>query len=575
MYIEEVPNRTSPPCILLRESYREGGMVRKRTLANMSKWPEGVVDGMRVLLKGGAVAGNLEESFDVVRSLPHGNVAAVLGSVRTLGLDRMIAARRCGERDLVVAMIAARIIYPGSKLATARAINARTCCCSLGEELGLEGATEDDLYAAMDWLLKRQEGIEKKLAEKHLHDGTLILYDVTSSYYTGTHCSLAEFGHDRDGKKGFPQIVYGLLCNAEGSPVAVEVFKGNVGDPTTLGAQIEKIRKRFELQRVVLVGDRGMITSARIREELKGIEGLDWITALRAPAIRKLAEESVVQPSLFDEKDLMEVSSPEYPGERLVVCRNPFLAEERARKRGELLAATQKELERIVVATQREKRRLQGKDKIGLRVGSVVNRYKVGKHFITKISEKSFSYSRNAGKIAQEAALDGLYVIRTSVARDAMTAESAVRAYKDLSKVERAFRSLKTVDLKVRPIYHRVDNRVRAHVFLCMLAYYVEWHMRQRLAPILFDDHEKEIAESLRDSVVAPAKRSPRAEQKAHRKVTEDGQPVHSFQTLLKDLATVVKSQCQPKIAGAPTFEKVTRLTSPQRRAIKLLGIHL
>lgn len=575
MYIEAVPNRNSPPCILMRESYRNRGKVCHRTIANLTKWPPELVEGLRALLKGGTVVEDCEGGFDITRSLPHGHVAAVLGSIRKVRLDYVIASKPSRERDLVVAMIASRIFSPASKLATARNINAVTAASSLGLELGLADVDEDEFYGAMDWLLKRQDAIERKLAKRHLVDGTMILYDVSSSYYTGTHCALARFGHSRDRKKGFPQIVYGLLCNAEGCPVAIEVFAGNTADPTTLRNQIQKVRGRFGLERVVLVGDRGMITTARIDEELRDVDGLDWITALRAPAIRKLAEEKLLQPSLFDDRDLLEISSPDYPNERLVVCRNPFLAEERARKRVELLAATEQKLDEIVAAARRAKRPLKGMDKIGIRVGKILDRHKMGKHFNLTITSRRFSYTRDEEKIAAEAALDGLYVIRTSVAAEKMTAEGAVRAYKSLAQVERAFRCLKTIDLQIRPIRHRLSKRVRAHAFMCMLAYYVEWHMRQHLAPILFDDDDKETAEALRESVVAPAEPSPKAQRKAATKSTDDGEPVHSFATLLKDLATIGKNRITPRLPGAPSFWKTTLPTRTQARALELLGIRM
>jgi transposase len=425
----------------------------------------------------------------------------------------------------------------------------------------------------MDWLVQRQGRIENKLAQKHLRDGSLVLYDVSSSFYTGTHCTLAKYGHGRDGKNGYPQIVYGLLCNSEGCPVAIEVFEGNTADPTTLPSQVEKIRRRFHIARLILVGDRGMITSKRIDETLRGVEGLDWITALRADSIKMLVEQGVIQPSLFDKQDLMEVQSPDYPGERLVVCHNPFLAKERAQKRKELLAATEKQLTAVVAATLRPKQPLRGKDKIGLRVGKLINHYKVGKHFILEFTDQSFSYRRDEEKIAAEANLDGLYVIRTSVSPQTLTAESTVRAYKDLSKVERAFRSIKTVDLKIRPIYHWLENRVRAHVFLCMLAYYVEWHMRQKLQPILFDDDDKASAESLRSSIVAPAPRSARAQAKDKTKRTQEGLPVHSFRTLLADLATLAKNRVQTEGATPCEFYVLTQPTDLQRHVFELLGV--
>jgi transposase len=520
------------------------------------------------------------EGLQIRRSLPYGHVAAVLGTVGKVGLDSVVSSRRCRSRDLVVAMIVARVLDPCSKLATARGLRADTAFSALGEELGVESVDEDDLYEAMDWLLKRQGRIESKLASKHLSEGSVVLYDATSSYYTGRRCPLAKFRHPRDGKKDFGQILYGLLCNREGCPVAVEVFEGNVGDPKTLGVQISKIRRRFGLGRVVLVGDRGMITDARIREELEPVEGLDWITALRAPAIRKLAEEGALQLSLFDRRDLAQISSPQYPGERLIACRNPFLAEERARKREALLQATEKELDRIVVATQRESRALKGKGKIGLRVGKVINRHKVAKHFKLKITDDAFTYERDTVRIATEAALDGIYIIRTSVPEEAFDAETTVRTYKSLSLVEQAFRSLKLIDLKVRPIHHRLEQRVRAHVFLCMLAYYVEWHMRRALAPILFDDEDRQLAEALRDSVVSPARRSPRSERKAWSKRTDDGMPVHSFRTLLKDLATIAKNRvrtCGPKQAdvSAAEFDVLTTPTPLQGRTFDLLGVRI
>jgi hypothetical protein len=563
---------------LLRRTYREGGKVRHETLGNISHLPPDLIEIIRHALRGEAYV-PASEAFEITRSLPHGHVAAVLATLHKIGLDQILASRRCAERDLVVAMIVERVIDAASKLATARGLSAATASSSLGSELGIDVVDEEQLYAAMDWLVKRQSRIETKLAAKHLDDGCLVLYDVSSSYYTGRHCSLARYGHSRDRRKGFPQIVYGLLCNRQGCPVAVEVFAGNTGDPTTLETQIEKIRGRFGIGRVVLVGDRGMITEARIREELRPAEGLEWISALRGPAIRKLAEDGLVQPSLFDERDLAEISSSDYPGERLVACRNPLLAEERARKREDLLRDTEKELDRIVAATLRERRPLRGKDRIALRVGKVIDRRKMAKHIRLGITETGFSYERDREGIAAEAALDGIYIIRTSVAEEEFAADEVVRAYKDLSHVKNAFRSLKTVDLKVRPIYHRLPNRVRAHVFLCVLAYYVEWHMRRALAPILFDDDDKEFAESLRTSIVAPARRSPKAESKAQTKCTKEGEPVHSFRSLLKDLATLTKNQVHSpaasKTGAAAEFEMLTTPTPSQRRAFELLEIRI
>lgn len=571
MYIEKVPNRNSPPAVLLREGWREGKKTHKRTIANITSWPAQKVEMLRRLLRGEALV-PVGEAFKIIRSLPHGHVAAVLGTLRRVGLDKVIFSIPEKRKQLVLAMIVARIVDPSSKLATARGVGRETASSSLGQVLEIETADEEDLYGAMDWLLRRQVAIEKKLAKRHLSDATLVLYDVTSTYFEGRSCPLAQFGHNRDGKKGKLQIVIGLLCNPQGCPIAVEVFEGNKGDPKTLGSQIEKVRGRFGLKRVVFVGDRGMLTDARITEEVKPVEGLDWITALRAPAIKGLVQQGVLQPSLFDEIDLAEIRSPEYPNERLIVCRNPLLAQERTRKRQELLEATEQELEKVVKATQREKRRLKGADNIGLRLGKVRNRYKVGKHFLLEISEDSFRYERDEEKIAQEAALDGIYVIRTSVPTNVLDAQQTVRSYKGLSVVERAFRSMKTVDLKVRPIHHRLADRVRSHVFLCMLAYYVEWHMRQDLAPILFDDDDKAGGEVMRESVVAPAKRSTKAQKKASAKRTQDGFPVHSFQSLLKDLGTITRNQV---MVADETFHEVTVATPVQRRAFDLLKISL
>lgn len=565
---------------LLRRTYRDGNKVKHQTLGNISHLPPHIIDVIKGALRGETYV-PASSAFNIVRSLPHGHVAAVLGTLRKLDLERGLATRPSRQRDLAVAMIVSQVIDPGSELATCRGFRDQTRFSSLGETLGLGSVDEDNLYAALDWLAKRQPDIERKLAKRHLSDDSLVLYDVTSTYYTGRHCSLAKHGHNRDRKRGFTQILFGLLCNGEGCPIAVEVFEGNVADPKTLSPQIDKVRQRFGLERVILVGDRGMITEARLREELSPEAGLYWISALRGPAIRDLVQKGTIQLSLFDQRDLAEITSPDYPGERLICCRNPLLAEERARKREDLLHGTEKELNKIVAATRREKRRLKGKEKIGLRVGKVLNRYKVGKHFKLEITEEAFSYRRATEKIAAEAALDGVYVIRTSVPADTLNAEETVRRYKDLSAVEQAFRSLKMIDIRVRPIYHRLPDRVRGHILLCMLAYYVVWHMRRALAPMLFEDEDKEIAEALRDSVVSPARRSPSAEGKARTKRTADGGPAHSFQTLLKDLSTIVKNRVQPKISPlgtgekSPEFVMVTIPTPIQARAFELLGVPL
>jgi hypothetical protein len=575
MYIEAVPNRDSPPAVLLRETYRDGGKIKKRTLLNLTGWPVEHVEGLRVILKGGAAVPPGEDPFVITRSLPHGHVAAILGTIRSAGLDRMLGPEGNRPRDLVLAMIVSRIVAPGSKLATARMLNEPTACTSTGKVLGLGEVAAAELYEALDWLLARQPEVEKKLARKHLKGGCLVLYDVSSSYVEGRCCELAKRGYNRDGKKGKLQIVYGLLCAADGCPVAVEVFEGNTGDPKTLSQQIEKLKQRFRLDRVVLVSDRGMITEARIREELQPA-GLDWITALRAPAIQALAADNgPLQMSLFDERDMAEISSPDFPGERLIVCRNRDLAAERARKRRELLDATETNLARIEAAVERKRDPLRGQDKIGIAVGAVIGKHKMGKHFELAIEDASFTFRRKEAEIAAEAALDGLYVIRTSLPAEAIGAAEAVSAYKSLSQVERAFRSLKTVDLEIRPIHHWLSDRVRAHVFLCMLTYYVEWQMRQKLAPMLFDDEDKEAALASRPSPVAKAPRSDRAKAKDASKRTSDGQPVHSFQTLIANLGTLCLNEAAAANNPNYTLAITTRPMPLQQKALDLLGVSL
>jgi transposase len=577
MYVAAVPNRNSPPAILLRESYREDGKVKTRTIANISRLRPAQIEALRGALSGSAsVAGlPLPDAFRIDRSRPHGHVAAVLGSLRKLQLASVIDSKSSRPRDLVVAMIAARILDPASKLATARGLHSDTLHSSLGESLSLDSADETELYAAMDWLLARQPRIERELAKRELQDGAMVLYDLTSTYFEGRHCPLAKPGHSRDDKSGTPQIVFGLLTNAQGCPVAVEVFDGNTSDPKTVATQVDKLRHRFGLQKVVLVGDRGMITSARIREDMPASHGIEWISALRATQIQKLARDGRLQMSFFDKTDMVEIAHPDFPGERLVACFNPLLAEERARKRPELLAATEKQLEKIAAATKRSRRPLRGKQNIGVRAGKILNRYKMGKHFELRIEEDSFHYQRKQANIEREQNLDGIYVIRTSVKADALSGEQVVASYKSLSGVERAFRSLKTVDLHVRPIHHRLPDRVRAHILLCMLAYYVEWHMRQLLAPMLFDDHEKPQAQAARASIVAPAQRSDAARRKAATKKTDEGLNVHSFQTLLADLATIVKNRILPKDKKIPAFDMLTTPTTLQQHAFDLLGVTL
>ena len=569
MYITRVPNRNSPPAVLLRESYRDGGKVKNRTLANLSSWPEAKVEALERALKGLPPAG-LAGMVEITRSLPHGHVAAALGTIRALGLEELIDPAGSRQRDLVTAMITAAVIGGSSKLATARGLRAETAASSLGEVLGLSSCDEDDLYGAMDWLLPRQQAIEDALAARHLAGGTLVLYDVSSAAFEGRTCPLGAIGHPRDGVRGRLQIVYGVLTTAGGIPVAVEVFKGNTGDPTTVSSQVTKLKQRFGLTHVAIVGDRGMLTKARIRDDVKPAK-LDWVTALRGPAIAALMAGGTIQPSLFDEQDMAEITSPDYPGERLIACYNPFLEAERARKRGELLAATEAELDKIAAAARRARRPLRGKDAIALAVGKVINKKKVAKHFIVEVTEDRLAWRRDEEKIAAEAALDGIYVIRTSLPADALGTAKAVESYKALENVERVFRGLNT-DLLIRPIRHRLADRVRAHVLIRLLAYYVTWHMQQRLALVLFKDHDPAAARAARPSPVAPAQRSPSALAKDATKVTADGAPVHSLATLLDDLATITANRIQP--AGSlPGFTVITTPTPVQRRALELLGV--
>jgi transposase len=572
MYIEAVPNRNSPPAILLRETYRQNGKFCKRTLCNLSHWPTAHVEGLRGVLKGGTVIPAGRDAFTVIRSLPHGHVAAAVGIARRIGLEGILGpdGNRC--RDLVLAMLIGRILDPVSKLATARALSPATASSSLGEALGLGDVDDDELYAALDWLLVRQPAIEAILAKRHLTNGMLVLYDVSSSYMEGRCCPLAKRGYSRDGKKGTLQIVYGLLCAPDGCPVAIEVFDGNTGDPKTLAPQIEKLKQRFHLDRVVLVGDRGMITEARIAEDLKAA-GLDWITALRAPAIKDLLNSGALQLTLFDQRDMASITSPDFPGERLIVCRNPDLAAERTRKREDLLAATEKDLARIKAAVERKRNPLRGSTEIALKVGGVLNTHKMKKHFDLEITHTAFRFARKSAEIAAEAATDGIYVVRTSLAEDTLGDADTVRSYKSLSLVERGFRCIKTVDLHVRPVYHWLEDRVRAHVFLCMLAYYLEWHMRQKLAPMLFDDTDRQAAETQRRSVVAQAQRSKSAMKKQTTGLTEDGLPVHSFQSLLADLATLARNTITTAITPHYPLTVLTRPTPVQQKAFDLLGI--
>jgi len=567
MYIETVPNRHSPPAILLREGWREGKKTLKRTLANISHWPRQKIETLGRLLRDEPLV-SPHDLFKTQQTLPHGHVEVILGTIRKIGLDSMIAAKRCREGDLVLAMVAEQLIHPCSKLATTRQWHTTT----LAEELSVQDADEDDLYDSMDWLLARQQRIEKKLAKRHLSDGCVVLYDVTSSYYEGRTCPLARFGHDRDGKNGLPIIVYGVLTNAEGCPVSVEVYPGNTGDPTTVPDQVDKLRKWFELSRVVLVGDRGMLTQPQI-DKIKKHPGLGWITALTSVAVRNLVERGALQLSLFDEKNLAEITSPDYPGERLMACYNPLLQEERGRKRRELLEATEKGLAKIAKEVARRTKKPLKESEIALKVGKVLGRYKVGKHFDQTIGDGSFQWARREDSISQETKLDGIYVIRTSEAKELQSAEDTVRSYKGLSQVERVFRCLKGIDLLVRPIRHRTENRVPAHIFLGMLAYYVEWHMRKALAPILFEDEELPQQRKRRDPI-RPAEPSESAKRKKATHLTADGLPAHSFETLMSDLASRGRVTYRLKSTDIElTFKQVPDLTPLQAKAHELLGL--
>jgi hypothetical protein len=570
MYVVKVPNRGSPPAILLRESYREDGKVKNRTLANLSSWPEAKVDALTRVLKGAPPpAASLDEAFEITRSLPHGHVAAVLGTARQLGLEELIDPGPSRHRDLVTAMTVAQVIAPDSKLAIARGLREETAASSLGEVFGLGSCDEDDLYEAMDYLHGRQDAIQDALAARHLAGGTLVLYDVSSAASGGRTCPLGAIGHPEDGVRGRLQIVYGLLTSPEGIPVAIEVFQGNTGDPATVAAQVTKVKDRFGIAKVVLVGDRGMLTAARLREDVRPA-GLDWITALRAPQVKALVRGGDLQLTLFDTQDLAEITSPDFPGERLVACKNPIGEAERARKRESLLAAAEADLAKIAAACARSRAPLRGKDKIAVRVDRVLARRKVAKHFTLDTGEDHLTYARDPDSIAAEAALDGIYVLRTSVAAGDLDSGQVVSSYKALAQVERAFRAFNT-DLDIRPIRHRTQDRVRAHVFLRMLSYYLTWHMHARLAPILFTDDDKPSA--ARPSPVAPAARSPKARAKAATKHTPAAQPVHSFATLLADLGTICLNTIAPADPALPGFRLVTTPTALQRQAFELLGV--
>ena len=565
MYVETVPNRNSPPAILLREGRREGKKVHKRTLANLTHWPKDKIERLRRVLKNEPLV-HPDQLFVIERSLPHGHVELLLEAIRQLKLPALIDPRPSPKRDRVLAMILQRLLYPASKLATTRLWHSTT----LAEELSLEDTDEDDLYEAMDWLLERQDRIERKLAKRHLAEGDPVLYDVSSSYYEGQTCPLMQFGHNRDGKRDRPIVVYGVLADAMGRPLAVQAYAGNTGDPTTVPDQVEKVRGRFGLQRVVLVGDRGLLTETQINH-LKRYPGLGWVSALRHHQIRRLVESEAVQLSLFDERHLAEVRSPDYPGERLIVCHNPLLAEHRRQKREALLTATEEALAGIARQVARRTRTPLSATEIAEKLGRVKNRFQVAKHFRTQIADGSFHYERRTEAIIREAQLDGFYMLRTSEPADRLPTAAVVRRYKDLTRVERAFRSLKTVDLHIRPIRHRVESRVRAHLFLCLLAYYVHWHLRQALAPLLFDDEELEAERARRDPVLA-AQPSASAKRKKRKRLTEDGLPLQSLETLMAHLGTRARHQCRlPSEPDAPCVQRLTEPTPLQQRAFELI----
>ena len=552
---------------LLRRSYREGTQVKHETLGNISHLPAALIDLIKRSLAGEKFV-SASHAFVIERSWPHGHVEAVLGMIAKLGLDTMIFSKRCRERDLVLAMLVERLLHQCSKLATTRLWHETT----LAEELSVGDADEDELYQALDWLLTRQPQIEKKLAHQHLSEGGHVLYDVSSSYYEGQTCPLAFFGHDRDGKKGLPIIVYGVLTDPQGRPVAVDVYSGHTGDPTTVPDQVEKLRQRFGLSRAVLVGDRGLLTQTQI-DTLKQYPGLGWISALKSPANRELVASGCLQLSLFDQQNLAEIRSPDFPDERLMACFNPLLAAERKRKRQDLLTATEKELNKIAKEVARRTRKPLPQAEIALKVGKVLNRFKMAKHFILTLEEGRFQWARNQVSIQAEAQLDGIYVIRTSESKQHFSASDTVRCYKSLAQVERAFRCLKGLDLRVRPIRHRTEDHVRAHIFLCLLAYYVEWHLRQAWASLLFADQELEQDRPRRDPV-APARPSASVISKKALRQTADGLPIHSFATLLEALATRCRNRCKVKAdPSGSTFFQLTEPTPLQTRALQLLGV--
>jgi transposase len=564
MHIHIVPNRGAAPTVLLRESYREGGKVKKRTLANLSSLPIDQIEAMRAVLRGDALA-PAGQAFEIARSQAHGHVQAVTAAMKRLDMAGLLDSQPGTKRDLVLAMIAARVLEPHTKLATVRWWHNTT----LAEEIGVKGAGEDDLYAAMDWLLEHQDRIQKTLATRHLEQGAMALYDLSSSYYEGATCPLAKRGYSRDRKKATLQVNYGLLTDSRGCPVAISVHEGDTADPVTLAPEIDRLKTAFAIDRFVIVADRGMISQKAV-DDLKTNNGVDWISALKTTSIRTLVEGGQIQLDLFDERNLFEATSPDYPGERLIACRNRELARLRAHKRQDMLAATEANLARIQARVAAG--RLSGQDKIALAVGKIINQYKMAKHIQLAIGDDSFAFTRSRDKIAAEAALDGVYVIRTSLPATRMSAPDCVRSYKSLSRVERAFRTLKSVDLKIRPIHHRLAERVRAHLLLCMLAYYVEWHMREAWREIMFADEDQH-AKQTRDPV-APARRSAKALRKVHTRHLDDGSPTHSFSTLLDELATITRNTCRAADAGqaAPSFQLLTTPNPKQVQALELIN---
>lgn len=571
MYIDSVPNRKSPPTVLLRKTYREGKRVKKKTIANISDWDEELIVSFDKLLKG-AKAIFPDEVFSIKRSLPHGHIELIYTAIKKLGLDTVLSSRPCRERSLVLAMIINQLIYSDSKLSSI----SRWENTTITEQLGVKPTDEDELYEAMDWLYERIERIENKLAKRHLQNGCHMLYDISSSYYEGHSCSLIQYGHNRDNKKGKKIIVYGMLTSQTGCPIAIEVYPGNTSDPKTVIDQVEKMRKRFKLEKIILVGDRGMLTQTQL-DKLKEYPGIGWITALRSEAIRQLVEHQHIQLSLFDEQNIAEIQSELFPGERLVVCHNPIVEEYRRNKREDLLQATEKHLEKIKKQVQSRKKKQLSATEISMKVGRVIDKHKMKKHFILTIEDGHFSYCRNEQTIKQEASLDGIYIVRTNQPAEVLSYEDVVRSYKDLSKVEKVFRTMKSVDIRVRPIRHRLEERVKSHIFICMLAYYVEWHLRKMLASLIFDDEELENNRKTRDAVASPCP-SQTALRKKRLHYNEDNLPVQSFASLLDHMATKTWNICEVKQIQdkkypekQPTFIQISDMTPVQKRALELV----